>query len=66
VIGGGVKNAILRIMGIIIRGPITHPGAQPKPFLRPALDENKSKIISKFESKMRSGIERETQKLARS
>ena len=38
----------------------------PKPFLRPALDENKSKIISKFESKMRSGIERETQKLARS
>ncbi len=32
-------NVVLKILGRLIRKQIKHPGATPKPFLRPAFDE---------------------------
>lgn len=34
-----------------------HPGAKPKPFLRPAWDENKTKILAEMEKVLKAAIE---------
>jgi HK97 gp10 family phage protein len=36
---------------------LPHPGSRPKPFLRPAWDQNKSKILSEMEKILKSAIE---------
>lgn len=40
-----------------------HPGAEPYPFLRPALDMRKDKVLSRYRDRLIKGIERETEKL---
>lgn len=39
-----------------------HPGASPKPFIRPAIDDHKTKSISDIGRDIGSGIEREGRK----
>lgn len=50
----------------LLVGPVTkieHPGARAKPFMRPALAENKNKILSNYIKKMKFGINKEAKKL---
>jgi HK97 gp10 family phage protein len=52
-----------RIANQIVAGAIHHPGAQPKPFMRPAFDENARRVVSLYRDELLQGIERETAKL---
>jgi HK97 gp10 family phage protein len=43
---------------------IRHPGARPKPFLRPAWDRHKDRVNAALRAEILAGIEREARKLA--
>jgi len=55
----------LKIGPAVVRGTVEHPGAPAKPFLRPALDESKQKVLAAYRKKVLQGIERETAKLSK-
>jgi len=46
-------------------GNYLHPGAQPRPFLRPAWDENKAAAVGRMASSLRPAIEQAAQREAR-
>ena len=46
-------------IGQNVRAKVYHPGATPRPYLRPALDSNKDRIISAMRDKLNEGISRE-------
>jgi hypothetical protein len=47
-----------------VAGTIHHPGSAPKPFLRPALVEQKDNVIARYRSRIIKGVDEETRKLA--
>lgn len=47
------------------RGPKHHPGAQAKPFMRPAFDEGYKPALDKFSQVARREVEKEVAKLAK-
>lgn len=57
--GAGKK---LKIGGYYVGKVINHPGAAPKPFLRPALLNNKDRIVAEIKAKLRKNIQREAAK----
>lgn len=58
-------SPVLLIDGWFVRGTVRHPGSPPMPFIRPALDGNRTKVIAKYRSKIKSGLDREVAKLAK-
>lgn len=53
----GKPGQVLRMPdGSLVRGPIQHPGAAAKPFLRPALDENKDAATRAIVARLRKGL----------
>jgi HK97 gp10 family phage protein len=44
---------------------VKHPGATAQPFLRPAFDESSDQIIKAMQRRIRTGVEKESRKLAR-
>jgi HK97 gp10 family phage protein len=44
-------------------GAVIHPGTPPRPFLRPALDGNKSAVVQIYKHELGIGLEREVAKL---
>jgi HK97 gp10 family phage protein len=53
--GKGLLGIAKKIFNLFTGLP--HPGSRPKPFLRPAWDQNKSKILSEMEKILKSAIE---------
>lgn len=47
------------------RFTVKHPGAKARPFLRPALDSTRSQVNNEMGKKIREGIKREAEKLAK-
>jgi len=58
------KRASLFIAGLM-RETVTHPGAHPKPFMRPALDEGAQPAFQAVADYVRSRLPREVAKLAK-
>jgi hypothetical protein len=52
------KSKILAINGHYAK-QVQHPGARSFPFLRPAFDNNQTRILEAMRAKLREGIERE-------
>ena len=44
---------------------IHHPGSAPKPFLRPALMEQRDNVVERFRKKIEEGIDKEVGRLAK-
>lgn len=54
----------LRIGESVVHGGVEHPGAKPRPFLRPAIDENKQAVMHRYREQLWRGIEKEAKRLA--
>jgi len=48
-----------------VSGQVSHPGAPPKPFLRPALTECQWQVLGRYHDKLMQGIDKEVAKAAR-
>ena len=49
-------------LGGLLRESVVHPGIQPKPFMRPAVDENYNESIAKIVAYMQKRIPKEMKK----
>ncbi len=49
----------------LVSGGVVHPGAKPRPFLRPAFDASTGEVIRVMQRRLKAGIEREARKLAK-
>ena len=56
---------VLTIGPLQIRGVVQHPGAAPRPFLRPAFEASKSVALRRFSDKLGKEMERLAEKGAR-
>lgn len=41
------RNGVLALAGRLIHGSVRHPGARPHPYLRPALEQNRTSAVSR-------------------
>lgn len=56
------KQGYLAFAGVVTKA-VKHPGAQPRPFMRPAFEASKRLALAKMISSIRSGLRREAAKL---
>ena len=55
------RTETVEVFGTIV----SHPGTQPFPFIRPAIDERKSQTVSKYSRELGKGIDKEVVKMGK-